>query len=325
MDGNLCYPAFVFITGLILLIWSANRFVEGASVTARYAKMPPFLIGMVVVGFGTSAPEMVISAISASQGNPGLALGNAYGSNIANIALVLGVTALIQPIIVNPGVLRKELPILSCITLLAVIQLWDGRLSKIDAWILLGVFALLMTWNILQGLRSQDRTLNSTPQDDDEIHGGMSFKKALVWLFLGLVLLIISSRLLVWGAVQIAQGFGISDLIIGLTIVAIGTSLPELASAIIAISKNEHDMALGTILGSNLFNTLAVVGIAGVIHPMSIAPEVLYRDCMVMGVLILSLFFIGKDFIIKRYEGAGLLSVYIGYTAWLAVDVLSKQ
>lgn len=325
MDGNLFLPIISFITGLILLIWSADKFVEGASVTAGYAKMPPFLIGMVIVGFGTSAPEMVISAMSASQGNPGLALGNAYGSNIANIALVLGLTALIQPILVNPVVLKRELPILSCVTLMAVIQLWDGRLSRIDAWILLGVFCLLMTWNIMQGLQSQSRILNSKTQENYKKHDGMSFKKALVWLFIGLALLIISSHLLVWGAVQIAQGFGISDLIIGLTIVAVGTSLPELASSVIAISKNEHDMALGTILGSNLFNTLAVVGIAGAIHPMSIPSEVLYRDCMVMGVLILSLFFIGKKLIIKRYEGAGLLSVYIGYTAWLAVDVLSKQ
>ena len=318
------YPIIVFIIGLILLIWSANRFVEGASVTARYAKIPPFLIGMVIVGFGTSAPEMVISAMSASQGNPGLALGNAYGSNIANIALVLGLTALIQPIMLHPTILQRELPVLSCVTLMAIIQLWDGNLSRIDAWILLAVFVFLMTWNIMQGCRTQSRTLNSKTQEDYEIHDGISFKKALVWLFLGLVLLIISSRLLVWGAVQIAQNFGISDLIIGLTIVAIGTSLPELASSVIAIYKNEHDMALGTILGSNLFNTLAVVGIAGAIHPMSIAPEVLYRDCMVMGVLILSLFLIGKDFIIKRYEGAGLLSVYIGYTTWLALGVLAK-
>jgi cation:H+ antiporter len=267
---------------------------------------------------------MVISAISASQGNPGLALGNAYGSNIANIALVLGLTALIQPITVHPLVLRRELPVLFCVTLMAVIQLWDGSLSRIDAWILLAVFCLLMTWNIMQGFQSQGRTLNSKIQEDYKSHDGMSFKKSLVWLFLGLALLIISSRLLVWGAVQIAQNFGISDLIIGLSIVAIGTSLPELASSVIAIYKNEHDMALGTILGSNLFNTLTVVGIAGAIHPMSIAPEVLYRDCMVMGVLILSLFFIGKDFIIKRYEGVGLLSVYLGYTVWLAFEVLGK-
>ena len=317
-------PIIVFIIGLILLIWSADRFVEGASVTAKYAKMPPFLIGMVIVGFGTSAPEMVISAISASQGNPGLALGNAYGSNIANIALVLGLTALIKPMIVHPSVLKKELPVLSCVTLMAILQLWDGKLSRIDAFLLLTVFCLLMTWNIIQGFRSQDRKLNLKREKEYEIHDGMSLKKALVWLFIGLVLLIISSRFLVWGAVQIAQNFGISDLIIGLTIVAIGTSLPELASSVIAIYKNEHDMALGTILGSNLFNTLAVVGIAGAIHPMSIAPEVLYRDCMIMGVLILSLFFICKNFIINRYEGAGLLSVYIGYTAWLAFNVLAK-
>jgi cation:H+ antiporter len=320
--------AFLAIAfGLALLVWSADRFVDGSAATARYFGMPPLLIGMVVVGFGTSAPEMVVSAISASQGNPGIALGNAYGSNITNIALILGLTSLISPIAVHSQVLRKELPILTAITALAAWQLWDGDVTRTEALVLLGVFSGLMTWTIMQGLRGKADPLGSEMEQQLQVHA-MPLSRALLWLVVGLVLLVVSSRILVWGAVKIAQGFGVSDLIIGLTIVAIGTSLPELASSIIAIRKGEHDLALGNVIGSNLFNTLAVVGIAGVIHPMSVGPEVFSRDILVMAVLTVSLFAIGYGFRgpgrINRIEGAFLLACYVGYTAYLASTVFGR-
>jgi cation:H+ antiporter len=313
---------FAIIFGLALLGWSADRFVEGSSSTARHFGVPPLLIGMVIVGFGTSAPEMVVSAFAASQGNPGLALGNAYGSNIANIAFILGLTALISPLAVHSQVLRKELPILTAITALAAWQIWDGEITRPDALILLGVFGGLMAWTIRQGIKGKADALGTEMEQKLEAHP-MPLNRALVWLIVGLIFLIASSRILVWGAVEIAHGFGVSDLIIGLTIVAVGTSLPELASSIIATRKGEHDMALGNVLGSNLFNTLAVVGIAGTIHPMAVGPEVLSRDISMMGVLTLSLFIIGYDFRgtgrrINRVEGAALLAVYIGYTVYLA-------
>jgi len=314
----LAFVAVVF--GLALLVWSADRFVEGSASTARHFGMPPLLIGMVIVGFGTSAPEMVVSAIAASQGNPGLALGNAYGSNITNIALILGLTAVIAPIAVHSQVLRKELPILAGVTVLAVWQLWDGEITRFDAFVLLGVFAALMAWTITQGLRQKTDSLGSEVEQELADHT-MPIRRAMLWLVVGLVLLIVSSRVLVWGAVEIAQGFGVSDLVIGLTIVAIGTSLPELASSLIATRKGEHDIALGNVIGSNLFNTLAVVGIAGAIHPMAVGPEVLSRDVLVMGILTLSLFVIGYGFRgagrINRFEGGVLLACYVGYTAYL--------
>lgn len=307
------------IIGLALLVWSADRFVEGAAATARHFGMPSLLIGMVVVGFGTSAPEMVVSAISSFQGNPGLALGNAYGSNITNIALILGLTSLISPITVHSQILRKELPILTAVTVLAAWQLWDSELSRFDALVLLGVFAGLMAWTILQGMKKSDTLGDDVEKKMDTQE--LPLKKALLWLIIGLILLIASSRCLVWGAVQIAQGLGVSDLIIGLTIVAVGTSLPELASSIIAIRKGEHDLALGNVVGSNLFNTLAVVGIAGTIHPMSVSADVLSRDIFVMALLTIALFAIGFGFRgpgrVNRYEGALLLSCYIGYTVYL--------
>ncbi|KIH77245.1 cation:H+ antiporter [Geoalkalibacter ferrihydriticus] len=317
-------PIIAVLFGLALLVWSADRFVEGAACTARHFGMSPLLIGMVIVGFGTSAPEMLVSALSAYQGNPGIALGNAYGSNITNIALILGIAALIRPLAVHSQVLRKELPILAGVTGLAAWQIWDGVISRADAWALLGVFAVLMTWTIRQGLQKQPDALGSQIAEQLEDHP-LPLRRAGLWLVVGLVLLIVSSRILVWGAVKIAQGFGISDLIIGLTIVAVGTSLPELASTVMAARRGEHDLALGNILGSNLFNTLAVVGIAGMIHPMAVGPDVLVRDLLVMAVLTLSLFALGYGFRgigrINRFEGAALLLSYVAYVVYLVVGV----
>lgn len=313
-------PILALIVGLTLLVWSADRFVEGSASAARHLGMPPLLIGMVIVGFGTSAPEMVVSAISSLQKNPGIALGNAYGSNIANIALILGLTALISPIAVHSQVLRKELPLLTAISMLATWQLWDGKITRFEAFTLLGVFAGLMTWTVWQGMRKKNDALGREMEQELFLHT-MPLPRSVLWLVGGLILLIVSSRILVWGAVEIAHGFGISDLIIGLTIVAIGTSLPELASSIIAARKGEHDIALGNILGSNMFNTLAVVGIAGTIHPMAVGPEVFFRDIMVMNALTVSLFVICYGFKgpgrINRVEGGVLLVCYIAYSAYL--------
>ncbi len=314
------------IVGLALLVWSADRFVEGAASTARHFGMPPLLIGMVIVGFGTSAPELLVSALASTQGNPGIALGNAYGSNITNIALILGVTALISPIAVHSQVLRKELPILAAVTAVAALQLADGELSRLDAIILLVVFGILMAWTIWQGLQRRTDTLGS--EVDQEMAGRtLPLGRAVFWLIAGLAALIASSRILVWGAVEIAHGLGVSDLIIGLTIVAVGTSLPELASSVIATRKGEHDIALGNVIGSNLFNTLAVVGIAGAIHPLAVERGVFTRDIPVMAALTLSIFIIGYGFRanrqgrINRYEAAGLLACYAGYTVYLVSTV----
>jgi cation:H+ antiporter len=318
--------AFIAVLfGLALLVWSADRFVEGSASTARHFGMPPLLIGMVIVGFGTSAPEMVVSALAASQGNPGIALGNAYGSNIANIALILGVTALICPIAVHSQVLRKELPILTLVTALAAWQLWDGNITLIDAGVLFVVFGGLVAWTIRQGMQKKPDSLGDEMARELAVRA-MPVRRAIFWLVVGLVLLIVSSRILVWGAVEIAHGFGVSDLIIGLTIVAVGTSLPEMASSVIATRKGEHDIALGNVLGSNLFNTMAVVGIAGMIHPMAVEPEVFNRDMLFMAALTVSLFAIGYGVRgpgrINRIEGSLLLASWVGYTAYLISTVL---
>ena len=313
------------IGGLALLVWSADRFVDGAAATANHLSVPPLLIGMVIVGFGTSAPEMVVSAIAASQGNPGLALGNAYGSNIANIALILGVTALVCPIAVKSQVIKKEIPLLIAVTAIAAYQLIDFRLSRMDAVVLLIVFAVIMGWSIYQGIKGRGDPL-ADEMEEELSEKAMSLGKAVMWIVVGLVVLVGSSRLLVWGAVDIASALGVSDLVIGLTIVAIGTSLPELAASLAAARKNEPDLAIGNVIGSNMFNTLVVVGIAGSIQPMAVAPEVLNRDMLSVGLLTIGLFVVAYGFkgpgVITRVAGALLIACYVGYTAWIAMGVL---
>lgn len=310
------------ITGLIILIWSADKFVDGAASVAHHFGMPPLLIGILVIGFGTSAPEMIVSASSALSGSPGIALGNAYGSNITNIALILGLTALIKPLLVNTDILKKELPILMAVTILSAYLLYDVNVTRLDATILLAVFLIYMGWTIITAMRNKNDIL--ILDTNAEIVPQMNLNRAILLLIVGLLLLIVSSQLLVWGAVEIAKFFGVSDLIIGLTIVAVGTSLPELASSIAAARKGEVDLALGNIIGSNLFNTLAVVGIAGIIEPMSVSLEVFSRDILVMSALTFLLFIFGINLFqkpeggkINRIEGALLFIAYAGYNFYL--------
>ena len=315
------------VAGLAVLVWSADKFVDGAVGIAKFCGMSTLLIGMVIVGFGTSAPELTVSAISASQGNPEIALGNAYGSNIANIALILGATALISPILMQRSVIRGDLPILIAVSILSIVLVYDGSVVRWNGILLLAVFAGVMGYSIWREMKkschgNSDEAVQDESSDNEE---KPSLGKSILWLVLGLVLLVVSSRALVWGAVFIARTLGVSDLLIGLTIVAIGTSLPELASSIAAARKGENDLALGNIIGSNLFNTLAVVGLASVISPMDeIEAEVVTRDMPFMTALTVALIVLGfrrkGDGRLNRIAGAVLLAVYIGYLALLIVQ-----
>ncbi|WP_338074225.1 calcium/sodium antiporter [Halochromatium glycolicum] len=321
-------PALLAIVGgFALLVWSADRFVDGAAATAGHAGMPSLVIGMVIVGFGTSAPEMVVSAMAALDGNPDLALGNALGSNIVNTGLVLGVTALVAPIVVHSKIIRRELPLLFGIGLAAGILFWDGALTRPESLLLLLGFFALIGWSLVAALRGHGDALEAETVQELESHA-MTLGRALFWLAAGLVLLIVSSRGLVWGAVNVAQTLGVSDLVIGLTIVALGTSLPELAASVMAARKGEHDIALGNLVGSNMFNLLAVVGIAGVIMPMpTLAPAILTRDWPVMMGLIAALFVMAYGFRgqgrINRLEGALLVLAFVAYNTWLVASVMT--
>ncbi|MEQ6917598.1 calcium/sodium antiporter [Halomonas aquatica] len=319
-------PAMAVVAGLVLLVWSAERFVDGAAATSARLGLSPLLIGMLVIGFGTSAPELVVSVLASSQGNPGLALGNAYGSNIANIGLILGLVALISPLAVHSSVVRRELPVLGGVTLLSALLLWGGVIERLEAVLLLVLLAAFIGYSVFLGLRNGTDALGPEAEESLRVHP-MSLKAGLVWTGVGLLLLVISSRILVWGAVAIAQGFGVSDLVIGLTVVAVGTSLPELASSISALRRHEHDLVLGNVVGSNLFNTLGVVGLAGVIAPIEAGREVLLRDWSLMAAMtvMLSVFAMGwrgREGRINRTEGAVLLAMFIGYTAYMVSMVV---
>ncbi len=313
------------IGGIIILVISADKFVDGAAVTAKHFGLPPLLIGILVIGFGSSMPEMVISALAAIEGNPGLAMGNAFGSNITNIALILGVTAVIRPVVVGSTVLNRELPLLILVTsIMALLLYTDGTLHRIDGVILIIVFLCVMAWSIYVGLNTSGDEFGDVI--DKEYSEEMPLKKAVLYLVLGLTFLVISSRIMVWGGIEIAHELGISDLIIGLTIVAVGTSLPELASCIAAVRKNEHDLALGNIIGSNMFNTTIVIGIAGVISPSRLDPGIPARDMPVLAIMTIVLFMMcygfrsdGTSGRVNRWEGVLLILLYVGYNITLGL------
>lgn len=310
------------IVGLLVLLWSADQFIEGAAATATHFGMSPLLVGMLIVGFGTSAPEMMVSAFAAFEGNSGIALGNAYGSNIANIGLVLGITVLIYPLAVESRIVRREIPLLILVLLLCLGFLYELKLSRFESLMMLFAIVVIVIFNTFY---SNDKDSLTQTIDSDEAQDTPPLKKALLLLAVGLTLLLISSKYLVQGAVGIAEFFGVSDLVIGLTVIAIGTSLPELASSLAAAKKGQSDMVLGNIIGSCLFNALAVVGIAGVIKPLQVEPIFLYRDFSTGFVLTLLLwvfaFGIRSKARLTRKEGAILLLGYAAYSAYLLLTL----
>ncbi len=306
------------LCGLAVLVWSADRFVAGAAGLAKALGVSTLIIGLTVVAFGTSAPEMLVSAVAALQGNSGLAIGNAIGSNIANMALLLGVTAIIAPLTVHSNTLNREFPLMLIVMVAALGLLWNGMLSRMDGLLLLTGMVAVVLWTIHLARTSGARD-PLIEELAEEIPAHMPKGKAWWLLASGLVLLLASSKLLVWGAVGIAQYYGVSDLVIGLTIIAIGTSLPELAASIMAARKNEHDIAVGNVVGSNLFNILAVLGIAGAIAPTEVEEAVLYRDFPLMLALSVVLYLVARGFsreghgIIRRWAGLVLLVVFLVY------------
>ncbi len=307
--------------GFALLTWSADRFVVGASALAFNLNISPLIIGLTIVGLGTSAPEILVSAVASWQGNTGLAIGNAIGSNITNSTLILGITALVLPLSVHSSILRRELPVLLLIMTVALLLLLDGTLGRLDGAILLTGMGLMLIWMIGLARNARSQSDPMREEFDEEIPTDMSMAAAMFWLVTGSLLLLVSSRILVWGSVSIAHELGVSDLVIGLTIVALGTSLPELAASVMSAIKNEHDIAIGNVIGSNMFNLLAVLGLPGLIHPSVIDSAVLTRDYPIMIVLTLLMFAMAYGFRgpgrITRLEGAILVGAYAAYQTLL--------
>jgi cation:H+ antiporter len=311
------------IGGFVLLVWGADRLVAGASATARNLGVSPLVIGLTIVAIGTSAPELVVSAVAAYRGNGGLAVGNAVGSNIANIGLILGLTAIIYPLKLESEILKREYPLLLLIMIASFIMAGDLLFNRTEGIILLfGLFGLL-GWMIMLGLRKRPGDPLAI-EFEAEIPSDMPSTVAIAWLLVGLVILPLSSRFMVEGAVFIARDLHVSDAVIGLTIVALGTSLPELAAALTSAVRKEDDLAIGNIIGSNMFNILGVLGIASTINPITIDQIRLKLDFPVMFVFTVFLFFMAYGFRgpgrISRRSGVFLLSMYLIYqvTIWVS-------
>ncbi|MDE1330523.1 calcium/sodium antiporter [Vibrio aestuarianus] len=316
--------AIVFLSvGLVFLVWSADKLVFGAAALARNVGISPLVIGMTILAMGSSAPEMMVSATAALEGKTDTAVGNVLGSNIANIALILGITALIKPLSVSSPVIRRELPLMIGVTLLSGALLWDNHLGFYEGALLFVLFAAFIL-AMLRISRNEQKNGDTLLDDQEsEIPQGVSNLKAAMWVVVGLIILPIAASVLVDNAVIIAKYFGMSDLVIGLTIIAVGTSLPELAASLASVLKGEDDMAVGNIIGSNVFNILAVMGIPGLINPSMLSEYAMGRDFWVMlGVsLLLVIMTLGKSRSINRLEGGVLLLTFIGYQAYLLMNM----
>ena len=321
MLGN----SLLIIAGLALLMWGADRFVHGAAATARNLGVAPLLIGLTIVAFATSAPEILVSVVAALQKEPGLAFGNAIGSNIVNIGLVLGMTALVRPIELDSATLRREMPALLAVSLLTVSLFLDTYLSRIDGIVMLTGLVIVMIWLARLGVRSSS-TDPIAMDYEAEIPTDVSMTMALVWLAVGFGTLLIGAELLVDGAIGVATELGVSEVVIGITIVAFGTSLPELAVSVASALKGEYGLAIGNIVGSNIFNLLAVIGVAATIHPSALAPSVLSLHIFVMVAFTLVLFAMTYDYDgkarLSRLEGMALLVAFVAYDTYVIAQSL---
>lgn len=309
------------LAGFAVLIWGADRFIDGASSFATNLGVSPLLVGLTIVGFGTSAPEMLVSALAAFDGAPALGIGNAIGSNIANIGLVLGITILVAPLTVHSDTLKREFPMLALVMAIVFYLIWDLDLSHTDGVILFSGFIITLFGMAYLAIHSSKSDKLEQDFEQEAAAHKMTTRQAILSFTIGLVCLLIGSKALVWGATGVAHLLGISDLVIGLTIVAIGTSLPELAASVISALKNEHDIAVGNILGSNMFNLLAVLAMPGLILPTALDPMLLIRDFSFMFALTAALYLFastGKQGQIGRYAGSLMLLTYIGYNGLLA-------
>ena len=311
------------IVGLLLLIWGADRFVHGAAATARNLGVPPLLIGLTIVALATSAPEILVSLIAALRGEPDLAIGNAIGSNIANIGLVLGVVAILRPIELKSATLRREMPALLAVTLLTVALFLDSYLGRVDGLALLTGLIIVMIWLTRLGFRSSAADPLQA-EFDAEIPKHMSMRVAIIWLLVGIGTLLLGAHFLVDGAVAIAKSLGVSEVVIGVTMVAVFTSLPELAVSLVAAFRGEYGLAIGNIVGSNIFNLLAVLGVAATIQPTVLPPSVLSLHIFVMVAFTLVLFAMTYDYEgkgqVSRFEGLALLTAYIAYVSYVVVQ-----
>lgn len=316
VNGSPMIAAVYIVGGLVGLAWSANWFVSGSAALARALGVPVLLVGVVVVGFGTSAPELLVSANAAWQDNAGLAIGNAIGSNIANVALVLGMAALVAPVSIHSRILRQEVPLALVSMLVVGVFLYNLQIDRLEGVLLVCFLALFLALLVVRGRRQRPDAYSAELAHAIPAPG--SAGRAAARTTAGLIVLLLSSRVLVEGAVAVAQAFRVSDLVIGLTVVAVGTSLPEAAAALASARRNEPDLAIGNVLGSNTFNMFGVIGVCGIIHPSQVDPNAVHRDWPVMvAVFLVFAALAWSRRSIGRRHGAFFLAGYAAYLAWV--------
>jgi len=321
MIENIAY----IVIGITLLMWSADRFTDGAAAIARNFGVSRLIVGLTIVAIGSSAPEIFVSILDSIKTcapdkpdcGPEVAIGNALGSNITNIALVLGITALVRPLMINSNVLKREIPILFVISLVGLYFFLDLKLSHIEGAILLSSLVIYFIWLVRMGIKSRHKHDPMLDEIIDELPEKMPNGKAIFWVVVGLLLLVGSSKLLIMGASGIAISMGVSETVIGLTIVALGTSLPELAASVSSVLKNEHEIAIGNVIGSNIFNLLGVLGIPALLAAPTIEEKILTIDYpLTLGLIVamaVMAYGIRGPGRINRIEGSILVAVFIGY------------
>ncbi len=307
-------------SGVTALIWGADRFVSGASAVARIFGVSPLIIGLTIVSIGTSLPELLVTTTATLLDHPDVAVGNVLGSNIANIGLILGLTSLIRPLMIHSRLLAREYPFLAAVSVFAWLLSLDGQLSRLEGILLTAGLAMFLAW---MGLTVREEN-GAAPllEPAEEVSGAVPVRTALLWLVLGLAGLVLGSRLLIWGGVGLARAFGISELVIGLTLVAVGTSLPELATTIAGAVKREDDIAVGNVVGSNVFNTLGILGIPAILHPLPVSAAAVNRDFPLMLLATLALWPICRSWNacqgrVNRWEGGTLVAGYFFYVSFL--------
>ena len=321
---TLPYDIAAIIVGFIAVVWGADRFVYGSAGLASNLGVSRLVIGLTIVAFGTSAPEMLVSGMAAAAGSREMGIGNAIGSNITNVTLVLGAAALIRPLRVHSRLIIREIPVLFLSMALAWFFLWDEELTRTEGFILLAGMFVLIAWIGMQGRKQEveDPEASVGGLGEDEIPDALPTTKAVAIFSVGLVFLLLGSRLLVWGAVGIARDLGVTELVVGLTLVALGTSLPELAASVAAARRGEDDIAVGNVIGSNMFNMLGVLALPGIIAPGAVSSVIITRDFPIMAgvTLLLLLMALNKRNHIGRKRGITLVLVFIGYFVMLFLN-----
>nr|WP_315440617.1 calcium/sodium antiporter [uncultured Prevotella sp.] len=300
------------LVGIVLVLWGADRLTDGAVAVAEKMKMPQIVIGLTIVAMGTSMPEFCVSLVSALKGTTDLAVGNIVGSNIFNTLLIVGVSAWVAPMTILKSTVRKDIPFALFASVILLVMCLDGNISRLDAGILFVLFLVFM-YVTLKGAKTKDDDTTAKTDSIEDNKKPMATWLSIVWIIVGLACLIGGSNLFVEGATKVAEHIGVSEAVIGLTIVAGGTSLPELATSVVSARKGNSGIAIGNVLGSNVFNILAILGVTGVITPMHLQGiTMLDLSMMVVSTLLVWLFSFTK-YKIARWEGIVLTIVFIGY------------